>query len=412
MATSSESATRARKSHTKSRHGCVQCKTRRVKVREHLWRAPRLALTHPSQVRRAAPGLQNLHQATRNSRLPIPLWCCSEHLTILLRQCAYPGDEPSLPSPRRSSLSPSIQSDQTASKSRHRLELELMYLYATTTRLTINVDDLEPPGGAGMIPRHALDHEYLLHAVFSLTSLHMASLRPLQAAGRIRDAMDYQVAASVACRHGLSNMNAHEVIPLFYCSAVLGMLALAFHSVEDPAENGRRPSDTVIQLSQLWRGTRGVFVAAKSLVDPITYAMMFQPVDLNHSDLTPLLEHQSGAQNFLDDLRPRAQAHAQSEIYTDAIDRAQAGYRMATQDVQAKSILAWIPQVAVEFMDFLAQREPLACAITIAYGVLLRALEKHWWSARFGRDLVEEMSPIALAAYPEWAHHIRWARSR
>nr|POE89893.1 hypothetical protein CFP56_20362 [Quercus suber] len=313
-------------------------------------------------------------------------------------------------SPHQPSASPDPHADQII-RARHRLELELMHFWVVSTNMTVRSSDIEVLSFDVEVPRLALDHEYLLHAIFSLTSFHLASLNPEEAMDRVKDGVDYQVSASSLCRRTLSNMTANDVVAMFFCSALMGMLALGYHAVDRSGRSEPTPSDTVIQLSQLWRGTTGVLMAARDLVDQATIKVMFPTTPENRADHTPLPAPFSSAQTFIEKLRSRAASHLHYNAYQETIDRLQDGFRSVCHRSAPKMILGWMPIVPVVYMDHLAQREPLACAIALVYGVLLRELEQVWWAANFGKDLVEEMAPVVLAADPEWEEHIQWARA-
>lgn len=317
-----------------------------------------------------------------------------------------------------------------------------MHQYCTSTYETISLGPR--PGSTQLIevPRLAFAHEFLLDTVFAMTCLHLAYLNPTEAHVHIADAMRYHSRALVSYRQRLENLQASECRALYHTSAKLGLIPLALRAVDEETAAAQRPTETLIQLSSLWRGTTLVLNATKELIDPETYSVMFPYPDWDHRQDKSFGDT---SQRFLDFLRERVkggedfQADTSStilvpsihvdddedepmsgtpttvagsdpiSIYLDAIDQLQGLYRAVR--LEKSRILAWLVFIPPHFHEHLAQQQPLALAIVLMYSVFVRDLEEHWWAKGFHGALLNEVVPIVAALGVEFAEMAEWART-
>lgn len=159
----------------------------------------------------------------------------------------------------------------------HISQLELMHQYTTSTYATLvklprdqNLAQIE-------IPRMAIKYHSLLDALFCLTSLHLASERPLEAVRLANEAVRYQTSALGACREGLSNLTASgpQCRAMFHSSAFLGVSAMALHCIRARFNAAPRPSETLLESAELWRGTGLMLHTAQKMLDPETFNSFF-----------------------------------------------------------------------------------------------------------------------------------------
>ena len=94
-----------------------------------------------------------------------------------------------------------------------------------------------------------------MDTVFAMTCLHLAYLNPTEAQVHIADAMKYHSRALVSYRQRLVNLQASECRALYHTSAKLGLIPLALRAVDEETTVSQRPTETLIQVASLWRGT-------------------------------------------------------------------------------------------------------------------------------------------------------------
>ncbi|KAK4498540.1 hypothetical protein PRZ48_011198 [Zasmidium cellare] len=306
-----------------------------------------------------------------------------------------------------------------------------MHQYCTSTYETISLGPR--PGATQLIevPRLAFAHEFLLDTVFAMTCLHLAYLNPTEAHVHIADAMRYHSRALVSYRQRLENLQASECRALYHTSAKLGLIPMALRAVDEETARAQRPTETLIQLSSLWRGTTLVLNATKELIDPMTYEVMFPYPDWDDRQDKSFSEY---SQKFLDFLRETAKGgggfsplppiqdeedamtdskptptngHDSSAVYVDAIDQLQGLYQAVR--LEKSRILAWLVFIPPQFHEYLSQQQPLAMAIVLMYSVFIRDFEVHWWAKGFHGELLKELVPIVAGLGTEFAEMAEWA---
>ena len=270
------------------------------------------------------------------------------------------------------------------------------------------------------LPRLACQHEYLLDAMFALTSCHLAYENPSEAAGYVADAVRYQARALETYRRKLETLSPEDCQGVFHASALFGVLAMAFRSVDPESATAIKPTETMTQSAQLWRGTALVLRASQQMLGPETYNTSFQ---------MPIWDMRSGsndtscqAQIYLDKLRARARAGDlvrpsspdeipgdpinHCEIYLEALDMLQELFQ--ANRLEHSRIVAWIIMVPAQFMELLMQEQPLALAIALLYSVVMEEMEDYWWARPFRHQLVDQLVPVVTSCDPELAEIANW----
>lgn len=291
-----------------------------------------------------------------------------------------------------------------------------MHQWSTSTCFTLAMRSTGTVRHQIEIPRLALIHECLLDTVFALTSLHLAHLRPHEAHAYISDAMRYQASALASTRMKLQNVTATECEALYHASGQLGAIALAFRSVDPNTAKTSKPSETLWELSQLWKGTDLILQASRRLVDAETLNMFRPKLDWNVR--RPSLAA-SQTQVYLDRLRKRAMSgdygtsspqegggaspidEATSLVYVDAIDLLHGTFH--ADSPEPSRVIAWFVMVKPPFFDFLRQGAPLARALVLLYTLLMQDLDNIWWTSNLRQQVIDELAPLVAASEPDLA---------
>ncbi|KAM3414062.1 hypothetical protein BST61_g10721 [Cercospora zeina] len=373
-----------RKSHVKSRLGCSQCKARRVKCDEK----------HPSCGN------------CRRRQEP----------------CAYRNPEPSIASsPDANGTGHANGSGPSAQL--HVKQLELMHQFCTHTYTTLALKPQGPEVQQFDIPRLAFRHNFLLDTIFAITSLHFASLRPHEAQWRIADAATYQARALAATRLRVARLEASECHAMYFCSSQLGVIALAFRAVDQEPAATSSVSETLKQLSQLWRGTWSIWLASQELVPPELYHILFPTPDWPSATgpLTPTLDA------FLATLKAKAKADPDAKdvtvpsgVMVSMEEQSSTGCLVAIAKLETlfqlcepdpSRIFVYLVEAPQVFWDLMHQRDALACAIVLLYSTTYRVVEQHWWAKGIRHQLTEELLPIVASGDPELAEIALWVQN-
>jgi hypothetical protein len=251
------------------------------------------------------------------------------------------------------------------------------------------------------------DSSFLLDAIFTITSLHLAWQRPDESAERVADAVHYHSLAVANARLHLNHLDASLCRSMFHCSALFGTIALAFRAVDDAAA-AIPPTDTLLELSKLWRGTGLIFYASRDLVDPETFALLFTP-----SKLIPTGVIDPEVDQILDILVVRAKEDKQAKevappdsviLSTEEHPGTACYVSIITLRILFKACdqegwrtLAWITESPPIFWELVGARDHLACAIVLTWSLTTSVLKEYWWAAPLQRQVMAELTPIVAA---------------
>jgi hypothetical protein len=284
----------------------------------------------------------------------------------------------------------------------------------------------------------AIANPSLRDALFSLTSLHLATERPDDAIRLADDAVRYQTSALAACREGLSNLTASgsQCRAIFHSSALLGVSAMALHCIRSRFNAAPRPSETLLESAELWRGTGLMLHTAQSILDSETFKSFF-PLPDWFTLVGVARDENAPAHENLERLRARVRMFdpatdlafqypptpspspaggsepSQSPAGGDAAspENVHIANKRPTEDripaylhtidklsklfhvrnPESPAILNILIEISPLFLQDLVAGAPLAAAIGLMYTVLMRELQAHWWAHDYQLQLMEEL---------------------
>ncbi|KAK4451217.1 hypothetical protein QBC34DRAFT_59037 [Podospora aff. communis PSN243] len=415
-----------RKSHTKSRNGCRNCKKRHVKCDEQ-----------------GPPCLQCvLRKETATCALPI------------IRKAAAPA---ALARPS-AALSPSPSSFSSATEGDRLLELELMHRWSTRSWLCQASTPECQPYLLGRLPRAALGNSYLLNAIFATAALDLslssADNQALSASGTyIRAVQDYASKAITEFRTQVTTLTRENVDLVFYFSSMVGVVNFSMSAYRDTGITDRvcdyahmalSSNRIVIENFELLMASSsplstvvsdfGIDLSLLDALDPDTKAALALlssvskqvRITATSSTLTAMptgavsTEEASpetgGEQVGVEPGTPLA-----SNVYTYQLAIGQTKYCFA-EDLagRLKGYFHTVFAVAgTPFVNALRDREPMALFIFLYWGVLVHRATKDpalWALVSEGQYVVSETSKLLLSsdiwAVPGVREGIAWARSQ
>lgn len=320
--------------------------------------------------------------------------------------------------------------------SRHLLELELMQQWTTITYKSMAYDrpDAQPLLTIDL-PRSALNHEYLLDAIFSFTALHLAS--------QCQDdpsTADYYVSAAVHFRdRGMARVapvlqdvhlsedepEPRELFALFWFSALAGVVTMAMtvvtqHSPSCPAfpdvPIGKRFISMEIALAQLWRGTRAIMDIALSLRGGLNLGTAPPPVKPHGKIDEELVSFIAQLETLVEQSdSPRSPADGQLEakpLYRQSVELMRKAIETFCVSGSLEELMAFGPVLGENFATLLQEGAPLALLNTLCYGTLLDLVSHKWWIGSAGKALVDECSTALRGCPEEWRDLISRARRK
>ena len=378
-----------RSSHRKSRHGCITCKTRRVKCDEQ---GPPCgnckARGTDCQYLRPDQKLTNDTAATKDTR-----------------SCAG--------SPMPNPLA-----------GRHALELHLMHRWSTDTYKSVSSSlyDDDPIWQLAM-PEVAFKHDFLLNGIFAMAAFDMARSSRTEYARYISAAFEYQDLAFRGFRARFDQPLSDSYEATLYFSILLLPLDLASSQWMTPG--GTLDSwvhHTAIQF-ELLRGVAMVLASRSgSSSDHPLFGKMKKISDLPRIPLETSTELALGKLFELNERRSSPNHSQSSRTHDNA--RAYMGCRKALswlsecfatclQEPYHVYCLQWIAYAGDDFFTAVKRRDRVALLILAYWGILIELLGlEYWWARTFGRCLIKEISGAMLDDSDEtirgiltWAQH-------
>ncbi|KAE8372333.1 hypothetical protein BDV26DRAFT_103331 [Aspergillus bertholletiae] len=360
----------SRRSHSKSHHGCAQCKQRRIKCDE--------ARPSCGSCRKKKIACAFLSQA------PLPL-------NPLQR---FP--------PRSSSPSPGLPSAAT-NPTIPLLELELLHHWHTATAASLAHSTSRQDLFRITVPDIALSYPFLMHSLLAVSALHIARTCPPENRHRYTEAAIKHNDLSLSlCTPLLSNVTSENCHALFAFSCFVAIFAYA-------AQHPASCCDTldvgdVVKVFKLVRGAGSIVGQARPWIEQgemrqllnagrsLRQASMTKYALELCARLQEIIEQHANV--LLQDKRVGPSLSASFEHLRDVFRRC------ATLE-DPNSLMAWPVLVDAGYLDLLLEGEPTSFVILGHYGAALELLGDEWWLDGWGEFLVN-LALKRLGTAGEW----------
>ncbi|KAF7715192.1 Sterol uptake control protein 2 [Penicillium ucsense] len=380
-----------RRAHTKSRNGCDQCKRRRVKCDEK------------------GPPCSN---------------CISRELN-----CTY------LKAPPRDGTA--VRKRSTASASTRELEvarplapispastpssisgvrdLELMHKFATETFSTVCTAESKYHVWQIVIPRLALQYDFLMNGILALAALHIATTTESPTSlAYIDTALQYHNLSFAPFRAAIDNLTQENCEAVLAQSIVTTVIGIALPRLTASRDETSNMTENMLVVFQLLQGVKKIILIGRSWIKINLYS--------RHRELyeaaapTELDGDAAAALDRLARLNEEAVAGVDAQQYRtnkEVIGHLRQCFTLYMSSRDPGEVLSWLAAVDKEFVDTVRRRQPLALLILMHWGVLLGELHGRWWWAQgSGKSLVAELSQSLSDAGARWSEFVTWPRRR
>ncbi|GFF58800.1 hypothetical protein IFM46972_11206 [Aspergillus udagawae] len=345
----------SRRSHSKSHHGCTQCKQRQIKCDE------------------ARP----VCSSCRRKQLP----------------CDFQSFAPQTSAPHPSIAD--ITLERPGSSVLSLLDLELLHHWHTVTAEYLA--DAKPLQDIirTVMPQEGLANPFLMHSVLAVSALHRAHSAPSDHGQMYAEAAMRHHSRSLAlCTPLFKNITRQNCHALFALSCLVPVFVFASWS---PRKNPRVPSlIAVVEAFRLIRGAASVVDKAKSWIEegplhPLLRVGRYQKPIATAAEryaLTLYAQLQS-----LDLTLPQAGPSLNSEPFTPDLDGSVKNLlhllHLYLQSGDSRAIMAWPVVVDLSYFDCLLRKERIALLTLAFYGYSLQILSGHWWLEGWGEFLLK-----------------------
>ncbi|PTU22163.1 hypothetical protein P175DRAFT_0557089 [Aspergillus ochraceoroseus IBT 24754] len=375
-----------RRSHQKSRHGCLECKRRRVKCDE----------TRPV----CANCARRQTECEYDSSGPLR-WMTDEPS----RSPRSTSDRQQRPSPDLSLLGRlgnqgNASGNDAALPALNLCDLELMMHWYNEMYLALSRNPKTEIIWRLYIPEEALSHPFLMHGMLAASALHIARTRPARMGsdgsppGRdyLQVAVAHQNQALALFRDQLGSIDIHNGKAMFAFAGITVLYAFGFPHQPDPNNPGSTAVEDLLQAFVLVRGMQQILNQTMATVfeDPKWAPMR----DLEDYDV--ILS--GNAQAAVDRLHKANGNCARQDpilhdslLYQETIDnladlmagvKAGMGFSLACR---------FAIKLQAAFVDRVRERRPLAMVIMVHYCAVMHQLRDVWFGDEWGTRVAQEI---------------------
>ncbi|KAJ6185552.1 hypothetical protein N7519_006853 [Penicillium mononematosum] len=367
-----------RRTHKKSRNGCIECKRRHMKCDE---KRPICSNCISSQ--RHCEFLQPVPsgQSSRSVR--------SENAT----------GSPAVASPAVTSSPAQEPSNNPEDAPVNMLHVELAHNISSGFMSGFTYPDNSPSIPFEDILRYGLNAPYLMNEVLSLSALHLSIVRPGQRDFYRHHSTQLQNYALNSFNNSSSQINDENYVSIFLFAGILGLHMLCETLVyrENDFENFL---DQFVQYTVLHRGVRTVIGGGRwqllqktSLRPLLEFGERMPSVD---ASLGPL------CQTLLDRIKGLGHDKNTTTTYQQAIQALQSAMTATENQIPGANgvhvLTAWPVLVPGEYIDLVAQRKGEALVILAHFGALVDTHKHSWVFCDGGKYLIDSISHHSEAA--------------
>ncbi|KAL4816762.1 hypothetical protein BDW67DRAFT_175365 [Aspergillus spinulosporus] len=381
-----------RRSHTKSRYGCDQCKKRRVKCDEQ------------------GPPCSNCKSRELEcsySRTPV-----SRSLSSTLASPTTPGYSygatlfVAQPYQQVSSASPG--DDLRAAELRR---LELMHKFSTETYQSFSNSPSDFHTWQVVVPQKALHHDFLLKGILAAASLHIASsLDPSAAFTYINTALEYHNQTLTPFRHAIDDISPQSCDAVFAHSVVTTIICIALPRHTAGKDESIGAYEKIVLATELLQGVSKILNLYRGWV---TLKPFISGSNFWGGSTTTLDQDTETALNNLSMLTDEVSNSEQRNMLQEAVKLLRQCFVRYANSRDIASILAWLAAADKGFVYALRCRHPLALLILMHWGVLIHELDgRLWWAQNSGSALVLELLGELQSYQPRWKNILLWPKQK
>ncbi|KAL1955589.1 hypothetical protein VTO42DRAFT_8392 [Malbranchea cinnamomea] len=384
-----------RRSHTKSRNGCIQCKARRIKCDERPSPCSNCARRQitcqyaPRVVSRTSPG------GLSSSTTPTTLSPTSTATT-------------SATSP---SSIPPVSSFVTASGtgSLDLADLELLHHYTTSTYKTL-------PSGAApdqhelwqiQVVQVGFQHEFLLRGILAVSALHLAYLRPMRREALTLQASTHQSIAIQLFHEALNRVSTSNCVALFSFSCII--VALTFAAPKPTGPDCAGVQKEILDWFHMVRGCNSVLqtqweTLSRSFLAPLLKKGMMHETAPTHSVRDTV--HITGLLRLCSS-EPLARDSDAANGYALAIHELLNAYTQVSVLMERKQdfvpvIFVWPVTIPQSYLVHLSECRPEAMVILAHYAALLQRVDDQWYMKGWAHYLVKQIDSALDEGWKPW----------
>ena len=269
-------------------------------------------------------------------------------------------------------------------------DLKIFNHYAAYTSASLSDRDSVQLTWRVAVPQEAIPHSFLMHALLSFASAHLAQLCPAQRTSYGRGALVHRNIALRSCIPSLRNITPKNCHALFAFSSVIAVSTFAFPDAL--SESQMSPVDNILTFLVLIRGVNTVLQGGLDWIKSGSLNPLLQDGRVNWRKQVALLP--------VTFLAPFERLHALNvkaspdtndrKVYEEAIqdlENSYGAYQLIASD--RSLVFIWCAIIPREYVTLVSERQPMALVVLAHFAVLLHNVGAQWWAGDRGKLLVE-----------------------
>ncbi|CAI7632777.1 unnamed protein product [Penicillium viridicatum] len=430
-----------RRTHRKSRNGCPQCKSRRLKCDEQY--PCTNCVKHAIQCSYVERGVSTPDESpaaqSGSSVLSYGPWPLNaeSYPATPARNPGTLGHEQPKPESRSDLLQflsdspaeiPALNTDDWAS------DLELMHHYCTVTCNTLTHREDSRHVWRIVLPMEGYSNKYLMHGILALAALHRSCLFPTQKEKSLKASAYHQAAGLKEFRELISSpIDPSNWQPVF-CFASMIMVYICASPIRLGEDCWPSPILNMVELFSVVKGLQTILEPwlhslRRTQLAPLVNSVWLEdeilipsPATMQQSLLPPDIQTRiSQLHRFIDDypfphIQPQSHQNlsAPGELprpfdyrtdYKHAMKYFENSTRqieLAGPHVEVGMVLMWAYSLSKQFQADLEAFHPAAMVLLSHWCVLLRIVDDAWFIRGTSLQLLEEIENKINPGYREW----------
>lgn len=253
------------------------------------------------------------------------------------------------------------------------------------------------------ITKEALRNEYLMDAVFALTSLHMAT-EAQDCANKdeiVSEALNYMNQAMAGLRSTLGALSPENCNAIFLTSISIMVCTIVSPLLQSSSSQTEHPTaEAMLKLVDFMKGCMSILDVSRPWLQGGPIGVMFE---------SRQTRQMTGQVHFpFDETRQLNRVKERDPTLRFACDHAIDILERAVG--RGRFAFVWLLNVQPDYLRGLREGDGVALAIYMQWGVLLDQFDDLWWARFCGKLLVDEISTALDKQGVEWIGLTGWSR--
>jgi hypothetical protein len=293
------------------------------------------------------------------------------------------------------------------------MELFLMHHYSNEVAYSFSDDPLLRHMWKDEVPMQALYHPFLMHAVISISALHLIHVSPNANAGYMQLVQKHNKIALSTLHALLLNITKDSCDAVFLCSSITSIASFhEFSLSSDLMSDKAEICEKIAELCNVIRGVRTVSVAAQDWIENgplrpnsnahaiVRTASYEMPEDIS-------LRLQKLKSFVLKNQRKPKQRVALEEAWEKLKELyADISFGLENCSIESGSFIKYLTFISLDFIGMLRDAEPNALLLFAYFSALSAKVPARWYcNEKFGRvslKLVQQVLDEKLHSWLEW----------